>query len=238
MHGMDPPDGDGPPLPRPTSPPTWRDHLDRLRTEAGDRFEIDGRVRLVISALALVAALGTVWWLARPQPAEVPLEALLPTVGAVTPPAEPTSPTIPQIIVVHVAGAVRAPGLVEVSAGARVADAVAAAGGPTPTADLDRINLAVVLTDAAFVHVPEVGEEAPLPPGGALTVEPGTGPLDLNTASEAEFDELPGIGPATAAAIVAHRAEHGAFTSVTALQDVPGIGPAKLASLRDLVTVR
>jgi competence protein ComEA len=140
-------------------------------------------------------------------------------------------------VVVHVAGAVVAPGVYELDAGARVRDAVLAAGGPTSDANWDALNLAALVADASRVHVPAIGEEvvatiAPTPVG-----EPGSsGPVDVNTADAALLETLPGVGPATAAAIITERERNGPFLGIDDLDRVPGIGPAKLAALRDLVT--
>lgn len=106
------------------------------------------------------------------------------------------------------------------------------------SADLNAVNLASPLDDGQQIYVPTVGER---PPGGAPVTSPSGGlrlPLDLNRATAVELDELPGIGPTTAAAIVAHREEHGEFATTEGLLDVPGIGPAKLAALSGLITVR
>jgi competence protein ComEA len=144
-------------------------------------------------------------------------------------------------VVVHVAGAVAAPGVQRLPAGARVVDAVDAAGGAAPDADLGRINLAAVLADGQQVYVPRAGESPPAPitpSSGAPDGAAGTVALvDLNTATAAELEELPGVGPTTAGAIIAHREQHGPFGSVDDLLDVRGIGEAKLEQLRDLATV-
>ncbi|MFN8050566.1 MAG: ComEA family DNA-binding protein [Acidimicrobiales bacterium] len=160
--------------------------------------------------------------------------------------------TLGGAVVVHVAGAVVTPGLVRLGSGARVADAVAAAGGLRPDADADRLNLAAPLSDGTRVFVPTVGRPDPVPvPTGAASAGAGAGgagagsvgtpgpgaPVDINSADVALLDTLPGVGPSTAAAIVAYRSEHGPFASVDDLQDVRGIGPAKFDALRDLVTV-
>lgn len=150
-------------------------------------------------------------------------------------------------VTVHVAGAVSRPGVVTLAPGSRVVDAVAAAGGMVAGADPDRVNLAAPLVDGRRVVVPLVGQAPPaevVPSGGAAEASgaggaavPAVGaPVDLNTADEAALDSLPGIGPATAAAIVAHRGEAGPFRSVDDLLDVRGIGEAKLEALRGLVT--
>ena len=121
-------------------------------------------------------------------------------------------------------------------------DAVSAAGGPTAVAELGRVNLAAPLVDGTQVYVPAVGEAVPsvLTPGGSgpgpATAGEAERPVDLNTAAEAELEELPGVGPAIAAAIVRHRAEH-PFAAVDDLLAVPGIGPAKLEALREHVRV-
>ncbi len=143
-------------------------------------------------------------------------------------------------IVVHVVGEVAAPGVVSLEPGARAADALAAAGGPTASADLTAINLARVLVDGEQVVVPGPGQGAAAGAGGSALsgAAPGaTGPLDLNRADAAAFDTLPGIGPVLAARIVDWRDEHGRFTAVEELTEVTGIGPALLAGVRDLVQV-
>jgi competence protein ComEA len=150
-----------------------------------------------------------------------------------------TSSTAPEEVVVHVAGAVLRPGVLHLPAGSRVVDAIEAAGGLAPTADGTRINLAAPVADGERVYVPAVGEATPavVGPSGASGDGEPTGPLDLNTADEAALDALPGVGPATAKAIIEHRTKIGRFTSVDQLLDVRGIGEAKLAELRPLVTV-
>lgn len=150
----------------------------------------------------------------------------------------------PAEVVVHVAGAVAAPGVQRLPAGARVVDAVDAAGGAAGDADLARLNLAAPLADGQQIYVLRVGEEPPAlpaPVGAAGTGAAGDGApvtlVDVNTASAEQLDTLPGVGPATAAAIIAHRDQNGRFSSVEQLIEVRGIGDAKLAQLRDLVTV-
>jgi competence protein ComEA len=137
-------------------------------------------------------------------------------------------------VVVHVVGAVRDHGVVRLPAGARVGDAVAAAGGARRDADLDALNLARALVDGEQIAVPRVGQEPPAE--SAAPTEPGVGSVDLNSADAADLEELPGIGAVLAERIVDHRGEH-PFTSVDELEDVPGIGPALLERLRDQVRV-
>ncbi|GCE77735.1 hypothetical protein CBZ_27910 [Cellulomonas biazotea] len=141
-------------------------------------------------------------------------------------------------VVVHVAGAVASPGVVRLAAGSRVLDALTAAGGAAPDADLTLLNLARVLVDGEQVLVSRPGEvpaAAAVPAGIPDAAAPGT-PVDLNTADAAALDALPGIGPVLAQRIVEHRAER-PFGSVDELADVRGIGPTALERLRDLVRV-
>jgi competence protein ComEA len=155
------------------------------------------------------------------------------------------SPAAGETVTVHAAGAVARPGVYVLPGRARVADLLAAAGGALAEADVDQLNLAAKLTDAERIYVPHKGE-APAPAvgdsatGGASSGSGGstaTGPIDLNAATAAQLDVLPGVGPTTAKAIVAYRSAHGGFRSVTDLLAVPGIGPAKLDAIRPLVTV-
>jgi competence protein ComEA len=195
-----------------------------------------GVMRVVAGVLTALGAVALGWWLLQPPP--TPIEDTLPMM-TVAPVASPSNTPITGVgaagdIVVHVAGAVRRPGVYRFVPGERVADAVDRAGGAGRRADLDRVNLAALLIDGQQIMVPRVGE--PLPLTGAGATGAPSGPININTADIALLDALPGVGPATAAAIVAHRDEHGPFVSVDELLDVPGIGPAKLAALRDLVT--
>lgn len=136
-------------------------------------------------------------------------------------------------IYVHILGQVRNPGLYELRDGDRAVDAVAAAGGFTETADAAGLNLARFVSDGEQIVVPAVGESgAAAAPGMS-----GDGRVNLNTADAATLDTLPGVGPATAAKILAWRERNGRFESIEDLLDVGGIGEAKLDALRDLVTV-
>jgi competence protein ComEA len=139
--------------------------------------------------------------------------------------------------IVHVAGAVRRPGVYRLRAGARVDDAVRRAGGPTPRADLGQVNLAAKVEDGRQVLVPERVEVAGAVAGGAAAAPAPGVPLNLNTATLEQLDALDGIGPATAQSILDFREEQGGFGSVEELGQVPGIGEVRLASLRDQVRV-
>src|SRR5919108_4108546 len=142
-------------------------------------------------------------------------------------------------LVVHVAGAVRDPGVYRLAAGARVDDAVARAGGATRRADLGGLNLAAELEDGRQVLVPERprrGGGAVAAAGTAAERAPGQ-PLNLNTATLEQLDALSGIGPLTAQKILDFREERGGFGSVEELGEIPGIGEVRLASLREEVTL-
>jgi competence protein ComEA len=139
-------------------------------------------------------------------------------------------------LTVHVAGAVGKPGVYQLPLNARVHDAIQAAGGVAEDADPNALNLAAEVVDGSRVYVPVVGEEVPFV--SDTTVSPAESVpviVDINRAAAGELEELPGIGPATAAAIVVERDRNGPFLDVDELQRVPGIGPAKMDLLRGLV---
>ncbi len=146
------------------------------------------------------------------------------------------------LLVVDVVGEVRHAGLVRLPAGSRIGDAVSAAGGAGPHADLARVNLARPLADGEQVVVPRLGDPVPVADDGDAS---GATPsaittaavVDLNAASVTELDALPGIGPVLAGRIIAWRAEHGRFSTVEELGEVSGIGDALLSRLRPLVRV-
>ncbi len=240
-------------LPRPLPPR-------RAGDAVAEWFRWVGPARVVASAcsVAIVIA-GAAWLLRAPHPsvesalprAASPSSTSAPTLPPPTPPqsaggGSESSPatTVAGVVIVHVAGAVVAPGVRTMAHGDRVSDAVAAAGGAGPEADLDGLNLAAPLSDGQRIYVPRVGEVDPasVPSGGSPGVGPGgtsapVGPVDVNRATAQELEALPGVGPATAAAIVDDRERNGPFASVDDLDRVSGIGPAKVAALRDLVTV-
>jgi competence protein ComEA len=190
--------------------------------------------RAGVKALAVVAAVVVVGaalfaYQARPTVEPVAPASAPPAVAAVTG-AESTSP---RAIVVAVSGKVRQPGLVRLPAGARVADAVQAAGGALPGADLTPLNLARRVADGELIAV------GITPPPAAIGGGSGQGPapkVNLNTASVSELDGLPGVGPVLAQRIVDHRERTGGFRSVGELRNVDGIGAARFEELKDLVT--
>ena len=163
-----------------------------------------------------------------------------------------TGTTRPEVIV-HAAGAVMRPGVYRLPGGSRVADLIDAAGGLGPMADGDRVNLAAPLVDGGRLYVPHKDEATPptvvspdapsaaalapgAQPGGGSGTSSSPGPVNINTASATELDTLPGVGPATSAAIIDYRNQHGQFKTVDDLTKVRGIGKAKLDQLRPLVT--
>lgn len=212
------------------------------------RWQASGRavVGVVFVLGAVLAVAGLVLWRSWPSgaaPAGDPVPArveVTPTSTATpTSGVQPVEPSPAGEVVVHVAGRVLAPGLVTLSAGSRVADALTAAGGPAADADLDGVNLARPLVDGEQVLVPGPGD----PPAAAGPVGTGAGGaatttlVNLNTGTVADFDTLPGVGEVLAARIVAWREENGRFESVEDLGEVVGIGPKVLDGVRDLVTV-
>lgn len=213
-------------------------------TRAGDRWERLSPGRPGARALAAVGLLavllaGGCLWASRPRPQ--------PLTGDVPAPSAAASPTLlaastPVGLVVHVAGKVRKPGVVTLPAGARVTDAIQAAGGLRPGAGTGFLNLARRVVDGEQLMIGLPAPTTPVPPPGTGPAgSPGTGapaqPLDLNTATAEQFDTLPGVGPVLAQRIVEYRTQHGGFRSVEQLQDVSGIGTRRYAELKPLVRV-
>lgn len=226
-YSVNPPDGAR------SSP--WSRFAERWLPESLLRSRMDpGRAgALALSLVAALVLLGVLVfaWSGRPvaESAPPPLPAPPPPVSAST--------AAPPELVVSVVGLVQHPGLVTVPAGARVADAVSAAGGPLPDTDLTGLNLARRLSDGEQLYV-----AIPVPPG-AQTGQAGQngaggdGKVDLNTATKEQLDGLPGVGEVTADRILQWRTEHGRFDSVDQLREVGGIGDSRLTKLRDLVRV-
>lgn len=231
----------------------WR----RSRQYVVDFVDWVGVGRVVATSGGVAIMVAGAWWVMRAPPP--PVESRIPFAASMVaggPESESasqtlTSSTIPLTILVHVAGEVIRPGIVVIAGGSRVIDALNAAGGPTSRADLDAINLATALVDAAQIYVPKRGESAKrvvtrpspgvnLPPesiSSSTSGRGGTEPVDLNSATEQQLDTLPGVGPSTARAIVTYRLQHGPFVRVEDLLNVRGIGPAKLEALFGLVRV-
>ncbi|MEU0504145.1 ComEA family DNA-binding protein [Nocardia sp. NPDC005998] len=253
-------------LDEPKGRSVWRDRLvpERFR---GTRLDPGwrGLVTLAMVGLAAVVIASVVVLRERPVAEAVPpLSAARTSTAtasaglssasmvAISPAASVTATPAAELVV-SVVGLVHRGGLVRLPAGSRVADALTAAGGAKDGADLNGLNLAQRLQDGDQVLVgPEGPNAAPPRPGSATIGAGGRAPsgsasnsaaprvstkVDLNTATEAELDALPGIGPVTAHAIIAWRNANGRFTDIAQLGDVDGIGPARLARLRDLVTI-
>jgi competence protein ComEA len=219
-----------------------------------DAWRSDRRIAAAVCACLALAA-GIAWWRAGATPGSAPPPAPVATEAPTTPVGTTSTTASPTTAIVAVVGAVRAPGVVRVAAGARVFEVIAAAGGATPDADLAVLNLAAPVADGARVAVPRRGQRAPAIDPGAVTGGAETegggggerartgdgggagGPVNLNTASASELEELPGVGPATAQAIINDREQNGPFRTVDDLARVRGIGPAKLEQVRDLVAV-
>jgi competence protein ComEA len=191
---------------------------------------------------ALVLAVLAIWYAGRE---DVPVPATAPP--AIKVQGEKQAPAL----TVHVAGAVRRPGVYRMRAGSRVDQAVTRAGGPRRRADLGALNLAAEVEDGRQVLVPVRAAGAPTaaaptagasspaaaPAAGAPPAAAAGAPVNLNTATPEQLDALDGIGPATAASILEYREAHGGFSSLEELDQVPGIGEARLASLREQVTL-
>ncbi len=177
---------------------------------------------------------------AAPPPADDLGVALLDEPPAPGDPAPAAAAPAPAELIVYVSGAVAAPDVYRLPAEARVIDAVLAAGGLRDDADSAGVNLAAPLSDAQHIHIPQIGEAAPaadVSAAGAAGQAGAGGLIDLNRASAVDLEDLPGIGQAIAARIVAYREQQGPFTSVDDLQNVTGVGDALLAKISPLVTV-
>jgi competence protein ComEA len=184
---------------------------------------LDRRRAVLAGVIALLVLVVAGKFLLRPAPAAVPPPLRV---------ATPAGHTSARTLFVDVVGAVRRPGLYRLKDGSRVADAVIRAGGPTPKAQIELLNLAARIADGEQIVVPRRGV------GGALAAPGGgvaTGPVHLNSATLEQLDALPGVGPVTAQKILDYRQQHGAFGSVDELDAIAGIGPARLETLRGLV---
>jgi competence protein ComEA len=193
-------------------------------------------VGLAVAVAVLLAGAGLWYVRSLPKPIVVAAEPT-PAAGSA---GVATSPTAsPSPILVDVAGWVRRPGVYEFVPGARVIDAIEAAGGARSGAALEALNLAAPLVDGTQILVPKRGQAPPSAAAGAAGAgtAAGGGLINVNTASAAELETLPGIGEVLAQRIIDHRTEHGPFASVDDLLDVSGIGEVTLAEIRDLVTV-
>ncbi len=190
-------------------------------------FPLGVHGRRVLAAAVLALLLVVVAWrhAAAGSPAPLRVAPITPAVTAAAPAA--------RALVVDVVGAVRRPGLVRLREGARVADAIAHAGGLRPGAERSGVNFAAPVADGQQVLVPRRGAVAAGAGTGAGAA--AAGPVSLSAATAEQLDALPGVGPVTAEKIVAYRQQHGSFRSVDELDAISGIGPARIADLRGLV---
>ncbi len=209
-----------------------------------------GARRLIGTAISTVVVLSVGWWLLRSPapPVETSIARVTTTISANTIASVVVPTSTPTEITVHVAGAVHKPGVYVLPTQSRVVDAVNAAGGPTRSADVDAINLALPLVDSEQVIVPRRGQKVTTPQSSRPSSQSSgtTSPrevdaqnalVNINTASAAELEALPGVGPSTAKAIVTYRTTVAPFVSVDDLLQVSGIGPAKLEAMRGYVTL-
>ncbi|MGC4863848.1 helix-hairpin-helix domain-containing protein [Micromonospora sp. DT53] len=191
-----------------------------------------------LAVVAVVVVVGAAGWAWQARPQSEPVAPLVSDAASAAPAGDPSASGSGELVVA-VAGKVRKPGLVRLPAGSRLADAVQAAGGALPGVDVALLNPARKVTDGELIVV---GVTPPPVPGGAAGpaaggAAPAAGPLNLNTATLAQLDALPGVGPVLAQRILTHRDQHGGFKSVGDLRQVDGIGDARYEQLKDLVTV-
>jgi comEA protein len=192
------------------------------------------RALVAVAAVVIVIA-AVVAWRSRPRVDPV---APPPLTATGSPPRSPVSASAAAEVVVAVGGKVRKPGLVRLASGARVADALTAAGGADPGVDVAVLNLARKVVDGELIMVgvtPPPGQV--LPTGPAAVASPAGGPVNLNSATLADLDGLPGVGPVLAQRILDARDAQGGFKAVSDLRKVDGIGDARYEQLKDLVTV-
>jgi competence protein ComEA len=223
----------GEPEPLPLPEPEQRPPAPVLRPAAFARpvLALDRRAVLALAVLLLLALAYAVqhFWLGRPQAVQIPAAAA-PTSSTEPGPGPGGGPEPAAVVVVDIAGRVPSPGVRELPAGSRVADALRVAGGALPDTDTKQLNLARVLTDGEQVLV---GEPAPQPSAGPA---PGS-PVSLNHATPEQLDTLPGVGPTLAQRIIAYRQAHGSFRSLDQLRQVSGIGARTYDEMKPLLTL-
>ena len=199
----------------------WRGRIESLARRRRDVWVVAGIVvAIVLGGLALKA--------------RAPVPRIAPPARA---PAAQGAPA--GLVVVHVAGSVRWPGVYELPEGSRIGDAIEAAGGPRRQANLNALNLAEVVADGTKVEVVRKGTDPTAEAAPTPGITPGAigAPVDLNSADQLALETIPGIGPVKAAAILQYRSEVGSFVSIEELLEVTGIGPATLEAIRPYVTL-
>jgi competence protein ComEA len=200
-------------------------------------FEWLGRHRAVLSAgfLAVVGMSLLLLFVRRPESPRVVIQQAAQQAAQLAATRPAPSPQVASLLVVHLSGEVIAPGVYRLPVGARVDDALKAAGGPTGEGDVHRLNLAARLADGQQIVVPKRID--PVLAGLSQAVSPTPGRVNLNTASVAELDRLPGVGPVTAQRIVAYREQHGPFSHVEQVRDAKLVSAATFEKIKDLVSV-
>ncbi|HEX4678244.1 MAG TPA: helix-hairpin-helix domain-containing protein [Gaiellaceae bacterium] len=192
-------------------------------------FPLGVHGRRVLAAAILALVLVVVAWRHAAAGSPAPLRV------APIAPARASPAVTARLLVVDVVGAVHRPGLVRLREGSRVADAIAHAGGLARGAERGGVNFAAPVSDGQQVLVPQRGAVAVGAGADSGAAAPAGGPVSLSSATAAQLDALPGVGPVTAEKIVAYRQQHGAFRSVDELDAISGIGPSRIADLRGLV---
>lgn len=226
----------------------WMQELaDRFLPGGGERPTLTRSGLYVLLGVCVVAMVVTAWFTLRAHPEPEPVDGdansgtsspepdteLSPQAGSQQESATPTGD-----VVVHVGGDVDEPGVYTLPVGSRVADALDAAGGPTAGADSGTLNLARPLVDGEQILLGATPASAPAgAPGPKVGGKDGSVPLDLNTATAQQLQELPGVGPVLAERITDHRSENGRFTTVEQLHEVSGIGEARFSDISELVRV-
>ena len=215
------------------------------------RFAARHKIPLIIVLLAVIA--GVVYmhnWLGQNKDVYVLVKSTsTPSPDVLSEDAQPpratgyasSNPTAGKVVV-YITGEVVNPGVYDVDPGSRVNDVLGLAGGGTADADLTKINLAAPVSDGMQITVPKIGDDTPdQPPITTMqsqdSGQAAGGLVNINTADAAQLETLPGIGPATAQAIIEYRASHGAFKNISDIKNVPGIGDSKFDKIKDLITV-
>jgi competence protein ComEA len=223
---------DLPPAGPSPAPSSWRERLDDL----ADRFGVEP-VRLVVGVVVAVIVVVVVLVViggrgASGAQTSSSASSRSPGDVSILPPATTSTTSVDSWV--DVTGAVAHPGVYRLPSGARATDAVAVAGGPSSEGDLESINLAARVTDGQRIYVPRRGEAVPADPAATAS----DARIDLNTATADQLDTLPGVGPATAKAIIDWRQQHGRFQTVDDLLHIRGLGRSRVDALRPKVVVQ
>ncbi|MDP9222341.1 MAG: helix-hairpin-helix domain-containing protein [Actinomycetota bacterium] len=209
-------------------PSGWRERLEELQSSRHGAWIVAGFAVAVVAVALLMWSRGAPAQIAPPATAQAVDQSAY---GAIAP-----SPSVGPLFV-DVAGAVRRPGLYRLETGARVADAIQAAGGALRGADLQALNLAQPLSDGLKVEVARRGQQVAASVSSGVSPSPSVAVVDINTADEAALETIPGVGPVTANAILDYRSRIGHFSAIEQLLDVNGIGPATIENIRPYISI-